>query len=374
MRIFTHNKLSDRQHQAGAIVLIMAVVLMTLTTLIIIFAANYSILLNKSISNITRANQAFEAAEAGLEFGIVYLQKYSSTILANPVSGFIPSYSDSNITNVTLPNNSKFSITYSNPTAYNYNLIKVSATGTNDDGSSTHTVSQLIEFGSLLLNIPTRAINTIGTMTIGGSSTVTNNYNDFTVRSGSTVSITSSGSTTIDSGTSSTSGNIRSDITQNDTALAATSADDLFSNYFGLSPSIVQGTVAQRLTNNTNTDYSSTLSGKKGTSIQIDQTSGTASLSGSTIIGSSTNPVILIINGNASISQTVIIYGFLFLNNPSQVTLRDNVMVIGGIVSTGALRLTDSAHVWYSGNVLDNLQSQSSMRYYTKIPGSWKDF
>src|SRR3990167_4614051 len=136
--------------QSGATTLIMTLVLLMLSTLIILFAAQYGRLQDKAISNINRSHQAFEAAQAGLEYGVNYLNKFSTAILANPVSGYIPAYSDSNTNNVALANNSRYTITYSNPVAFNYKLIKISSTGTSDDGTSTRTVSQLVKFGSML--------------------------------------------------------------------------------------------------------------------------------------------------------------------------------------------------------------------------------
>lgn len=368
-----HNCCHIEQH-SGAVTLTMTLVLMVLSTMIVIFAANYGKMLSKSIANIQRNGQAYEAAQAGLEFGINYLQQNSSTILANPVSGYIPAYSDSNITNVTLPNNSKFSITYSNPTAYNYTVIKVSSTGTSDDSSSTRTISQLVKFGSLLLNAPTRPLILKGALTLTGSSQIYNTNNNFTVQSGSTTSLFNTSLTFLSSGISSYAGNINSDITQNDSTLAGTSSADLFVKYFGLPASIINSSMLNKFNNNSNTDYSSSLNGLRGTSILINQTAGTATISGTTTIGSSSNPVVLIINGTPIFSNSTTIYGFVYIDNPSTAQLTGNVVIIGGLVATGSVSLSNSARVIYSSIVLDNLQNLNSLRYYAKIPGSWKDF
>src|SRR5262245_10950522 len=111
--------------QMGAAVLIMTIILLSLSTLIILFAADFGVTQGKSIANLNRRTTAMQAADAGLEFGINYLRQNSTTILANPVSGFISAYSDENTNNVSLSNGGKYTIAYANPTANNYNLIRI---------------------------------------------------------------------------------------------------------------------------------------------------------------------------------------------------------------------------------------------------------
>src|SRR3990167_3684003 len=181
-------------HQKGAAILIFAIVLVTLSTLIIMFAGNYGVMQSKSITNISRNYQASEAAQAGLEFGINYLNQNNTTILANPVSGYIPAYSDSNTTNVVLANNAGYSIVYSNPIANDYTLIKITSTGTSDDGTATHTSSLLVKFGSLMLNSPLAPLIAKGTVDLSGNSQIINTYTSTTVSSGSTVTLSGSSS------------------------------------------------------------------------------------------------------------------------------------------------------------------------------------
>jgi Tfp pilus assembly protein PilX len=360
--------------QAGAAMLIMSIVLMTLSTLIIIFAANYSLMQNKSITNLQRAAQAFNAAQAGLEFGISYLKQNANIILIGNLSGNINPYSDSNTSNVTLANSSKYTITYSNPTPFNYNVIKISSTGTSDDGTSTQTVSQLTSYGSLLLNPPTKPVVSLGSVTLNNSVMVTNNNYNTTLQTGGSVTINNLASTLNSSGVSSNSGNMNNDISQNDTALSSLSSSNFFSSLFGLSPSFTPKVVSTYLSSDKDKDYSSTLNGLQGTSIWIDQNNGTATISGTTTIGSSTNPVLLIIKGNSNITQNVVIYGFVYLDNPSTAQINSSAILIGGVATTGGLAISNTARVFYSSSVLSNLQNAASMKYYAKIPGSWKDF
>ena len=103
----SHNQIKRRRIK-GAATLIVSTTLLVVSTLIIIFAANYGMMQDKATGNTLRFNQAYQAAEAGLEFGINYLKHNSATILANPVGGFVPAYSDANITNSALPDGSRY--------------------------------------------------------------------------------------------------------------------------------------------------------------------------------------------------------------------------------------------------------------------------
>lgn len=358
----------------GAATLVLSVVLMTLSTLIIIFAAEYGKLESKSISNLHRSQQAFEAAEAGLDYGINYFKTNSETILASPSGGYIQPYTSTNTTNVILSNGSQFSITYTNPVANNYELILVSSAGSSDDSTATRTVSQLIQFGSLLLNPPSATVTSLGSVSMSGTSTVNNPSGTTTIQSGSTVTLSGSASTLNSGGTISTAGNIQSDITQNSPTLASQTSTDFFTSNFGLTTTQMKSKAAYYYSNSVDTSYSSTLNGMTGTSIWIDQPAGTASLGGSTTIGSSTNPVLLIINGNAGFSGAVTIYGYVFVLGNLTTSATGNLNIFGALSTTSVLSMSGATTITYSQTVLDNLQNNSNMRYYAKIPGSWKDF
>ncbi len=362
------------KRQRGAAVLVMTLVLVTISTLLILMAGNYGVMQAKSVSNLNRNYQAYEAAQAGMEFGINYLNQNNSTILANPVGGYIPAYSDSNTSNVTLANNAKYSINYTNPVANNYQLIKITSTGSNSDSTANKTVSQLIQFGSLLVNPPNIPLLSQGSVSLSGNSSIINIYNNNTIKSGSTVSLSGSADTVTSAGTSSTAGHLGSDITQNNSAMASQTNDDFFATYFGQSPTTVKGSVAHYYSNNSSTNYSSTLGGMTGATIWIDQTGGEASLNSNITIGSVNNPVLLIVNGNLKITGNVTIYGYVFIMGDSSTSLLGNLNIIGGVGTAGQISAAGSIQINYSPTTLTNLQNSSAMRYYAKVPGSWKDF
>lgn len=359
--------------KSGAVTLIFTVVLLVLSTLIIIFAASFNITQDKLVANFSRNNQAFEAAQAGLEFGIPYLQQNSAAILANPVNGFIPSYSNASTSNVALANGSQFTVTYSNPVAYSYDIISISSTGTSDDGTSIRVVSQLVKLNSILANPPNVPLTGKTNIDIGGSSQIINTITNSTVQSGGSVAITGSAKTVLSTGTSSTSSLTKSDVTQNISSINSMSQNDFFATYFGVNQTTAKNSIAHYYTNSNTTNYSSTLNGMTGTSIWIDQTSGKATINGGTI-GSSTNPVILIVNGQLDITGNVVIYGIIYAVGQSETDVTGTVNIYGALITADQVTLRGNTQVTYSPTVLSNLKNQTSTSYYAKVPGSWKDF
>lgn len=362
-----------RKHfnQKGAATLIISVLLMLSISMIAIFSANYSIFQQKISANMNRRQQAFAAAEAGLEFGINYLNQNSAVILANPVNGYIPSYTSGSTTNVTLGNGSKFSITYSNPVANNYNLILVTSTGTNDDGTATQTISQQVEYGSLLYVLPQNTIINIGNTGLRDNSIVTNNQGNTTIQSGSYTNIHDSAYTKLSTGPSSTSSVIGNDIQQNIVSLANKSSNDFFATYFGITMNAAKSKANYTYSNQS--DYTSSLNGKSGTTIWIDQTSGTANITGTATIGTAQQPVLLIINGNLYAASNTSITGLVVILGNGTSTTDQNAQITGGLLSLGSIRTRSSSGITFDKSILSTLQKTINT-YFAKVPGTWKDF
>jgi len=359
--------------QQGVTVLIMTVLLLLSATLIVVFAAKYSLTQSRIVSNVYRNQQAFEAAQAGLEYGIAYLDSNSSTILANTSGGFLVPYSDATTHNVALSNSAKYSIAYTNPVANNFQLILITSTGTSDDGTSTRVVSQLVQFGSSLESPSTYVMVSKGKIALSGTTTVTNVQTNNTLEAGSSVSGSGSFKTVTGNGTSSTSGNFGSDITQNVTSLANTANGDLFSTYFGQTEAQYISKAAHSYSSS-GTNYATTLNGMAGTTIYINSGSGSANFSGSATIGTAANPVVIVIDGNLNISGSLTLYGFLFVNGASTATTNfsGTINVTGGIATTDNISASGTLNLTYNSAVLGNVQSATG--YYARVPGSWKDF
>ena len=77
-----------RKSRRGAATLIMVVILLTAAVLMMIYAGMNSAIQQKTSTNQLQSSQAFEAAEAGLEFGFAYLITNASTVTGKSERGF----------------------------------------------------------------------------------------------------------------------------------------------------------------------------------------------------------------------------------------------------------------------------------------------
>lgn len=348
----------------GAATLVVTVMLLVAAALMVIYSAQHGVMQQRSSANQLASARAFEAAEAGLEFAIVYLRSNASTITASPVSGFINyGASNSSLTNVTLGDNSRFSVVYTNPTANNYQLLRITSTGLNPDGTSTRAVTQLVKYKPILVTTPTNPSTVLGSVSLQGSATVTNNEGAQTIKAGSTISYQGSASSTSTTG-SSDKNTVGPDISANDATLSGMSSATFFQTFFG--------TTAANIKNSVTNYYVSgsvpSLDGVTNSSIWIE---GDYSQTGNTDIGTATGPVLLIVNGNLSLGGNVTIYGFVFVNGTmsSQSGTPD---IIGGFATAGNLSLKGNPDISYNSSVLNFATQQTGN--YAKVPGSWRDF
>jgi Tfp pilus assembly protein PilX len=355
----------------GAATFLITTILLISITMILIFIANYSVIQQKLGANTKRTQQAFEAAEAGLEFGINYLQRNSATILANKSGGFVQPYSDSSTNNVTLANGSKYTITYTNPTANNYSLIRITSIGVSDDSSATRTITQLVQFGAILFTLPQSPVVSKGAVSMNGSNVIQNLQGSTTIASGSTVSLSGSSSTQAQGGVISTPGHLQSDIQQNSANLTSQTSSDFFASYFGASMTTVRNSANFQYSGLSN--YSPSLNGKQGVTIWIEQPTSTARLSGSAVIGSAAQPVLLIVNGNLDISGSMVLYGLIVVLGTTTTDVSGSSVINGGLLATDNLSLSGSNTITYNNTVLSTVQ-QSTTNYYAKVPGSWRDY
>lgn len=325
--------------QAGAAALAMAIILMIGVLMLMVYAVKNSVMQQKSVSNQYGGTQAFAAADAGLEFGIQYLSS-NYTVVSTSASGGYINYgpANANLTNVALSNGSHFSVVYTNPTQNDYQLIKVTSTGTSPDGVSQRVVSQLAYAGVSSLQY---AVTTQGDMQTHG-----------------TVDITGTGGADVGGNLSLGGNSAISTVTQNDTTLANLSSDTLFSNIFGMTPDQMKAQ-STYYANSSGVDFSS-LSG-------IVWINSDTTITSNFTIGTVSNPVLLIVNGDFKAAGTTTFNGLIYVMGTS--TLSGTFNLNGGLVSQGDIKMTGTSAT-YNASVVGTFTQHS----FAKVPGSWSDF
>ncbi len=360
----------------GITVLLLTVTLMIVTLLLILFASQYSALQQKITSDLYKNQQAFEAAQAGLEAAIPYFQANYAAITAQASGGYLTAYMNSSTQNVVLTNGSQYTFVFTNPTANNYHLVTITSTGVSADGTATRVISQQLQGYGSSIPTPTVTMTIQGSIALNNSASINNTQTNSNILAGGSITFNNSAQTTTSGGTSSNRNQTGSDIQQNDGSISGMSTTDFFNSVFGANQAAVQSAANYTYSNASNTSYNF-LNNVTGSIIWINQTSGsTATISNSTTIGSASHPVVLIVNGNLDIANSVTIYGLVFIMNSSSTTFDNNSVTINGaLAATGSFQFSNSATLNYNSSVLTALPSIiTSSSSYGKVPASWKDF
>jgi len=359
----------------GVSTLVLIVSLMLVSTLFILFAAQYSALQQKISGNLYRNQQAFEAAQAGLEAAIPYFEFNYNAIVAGKSGGHLTPYLNSSTQNVALANGSQYSFVYTNPTANNYQLITLTATGIDRDGTATRVLTQQIQSYSASLPLPTVSLKIQGDVNLTNKASITNTTTNSNIDAGGNSSFSRNAHTSTSAGQASGASGLGSDVTENDSNLASQSAGTFFQNIFGNTSAAVSSLANYTFSFAGDHSYNSNLNGLTGAIIWINQLAGSASISSTTVVGSVAKPVILIISGNLILEGSAVINGFVFVLNPTTtVTLKNNVIVNGALSTTGNLSLQGGSALNYNATILNGLPAVGSTQNYAKVPASWRDF
>lgn len=265
--------------QRGVGTLLIALVILTTITFILIYSARTVLTETQLTANDHRGRQAFEAAEAGQEAAAAYLatpggrdKDFDGSIDAGIYDTDGDGVGDSNTT--TLANGARVTATLTNvppPSPLTVQGTEVVTQGWSADGTAFREINQLYAFVSPLPHQPQNPLLTRGQIVIGGSATVINPEGHSTIWSGGPVDLggnnttstmiadpskTDASDTTATNtkypdclGTRSLSGigqcaTVRSsdrytpglDIVEQDSSLANLSTADFFLNFFGMTP------------------------------------------------------------------------------------------------------------------------------------------
>ncbi len=390
----------NMDNQKGYAVLAMILIILLSVTMLSVFITKAVVGDHHSTQNVMHGQQAFQAAQAGIEHGIVYLSE-NKDIIANGhvLMGSLDSSGSYSV-----------SLNFIGGTNDTVNLV---ATGTSLDGLTTRTIEQTVKWveGSAggVLAVP---LLVKGSVSLAGNAEVTNLEANYTIdTAAATVSFSGNGKTTLTSGTSSDSGTLEADINLSNATLAAMSADEFAQHVFGNTVSGLSGqhiaTATVMHTGTGTTNYSSQLDEIAGQTIYINQDGGTVVLNSNTDIGTAQDPVTIVVNGSIDISGNTEIYGNVIVTGSATysgntkihgdsiaggamsvsgntdinglafaagaVNASGNTDINGGLAVGGAYTASGNADIIYDSVNLAGSVSSSAGKY-GRIPGSWRDF
>jgi Tfp pilus assembly protein PilX len=360
--------------ESGYVVLASGIMLLLGIAISALLTAKSMSIEQKVQNNEYHSQQSFEAAEAGIEFGLAYLNSNKPSIIVDSNNnGFIDAFTNAQITNVAFANNTAFSILYTNPVGTNFSIIQIASIGTADNGNNSNVISVIAKLFPFDASTPQAGLIARGGVNLSGNVTITNTSTGTTIWSGGATALSGSASTAGTNGQVSNSGSIGADVVQNDANLSSLSGDQFFSGTFGQTKAQAQSSADVTYTNSGSTNYSSLLNGVTGQSIWINQTGGSsAQLSGNSVIGSPTKPVVLVVNGPLQANGTTTIYGIVYVIGDWDNSGGGTLTINGSAIVEGSMTGTGTPNINYTPDIFNNLTQ--TVGTYVKVPGSWRDF
>jgi hypothetical protein len=393
--------------QRGAVTLVMALVLLVLTTLVAGYTGSAVLFERRISANEFRSGQAFEAAESGLSSALAYMGSRGGAD-KNRDGAIDPIFDtnadgigDANIT--TFADNSSVTVAV-NGTFPNYTIQSV---GMSDDQTAMRTVWTVGASVDALPNSPDNPLTARGAIFVGGSASVHNPEGHSTIWSGADVDLGSNNATATnianpaDAGypscmdTSMTCGTTRSsskvavglDVIANDSSLSNLSNSQMFQNFFGTSMANYRDSRVTLEVTAANANNPASDSASPGVHLgagEVIWVEGDTVLQNTTTVGcevpvmgggncpvGNLDPSILIINGNLQTSGTPTFYGVVYV--VGRVDVGGNNTVHGALVVVGQTQSAagGSLDVWYNSDVLTRSRDNGPL---AGNPGSWRDW
>jgi len=388
---------ATHQSQRGVATLTFSLIILVLATSVTLYSVNFA---RQSISisnNSLRDKQAFDVAEAGMALAIEYIREDSD----RDDDGTLDPVFDTNADGIGDSTSAQVGggwveVTVSQPTGLH---VHVSSTGYSDDRTATRTIEQFMVVIDPLPNDPSNPLISRGSVVVNGSATVHNQEGFSTIWSGDEVDLGSNNSTatnvpdmgnaaypncmdtplTCSTVASSNKVNIGLDVVENDTSIGNLTPNELFENFFGMSPEAYKETVASdNIIDPKDANTEVQLAG--GEVLWVD---GDTDFSANTTVGCSevvtggklcgtdvAEPSILIIDGDVTFKGTPNFTGIVFIMGDAEIggtmTVQGSIVIAGTATQAGG-----SMDVWFNSQVLSNIQSSSAK---AGSAGTWKDF
>lgn len=344
--------------QRGAATLTVVMLLMLLGALSVMASAKVDFYSQKAATNTYHYGQAFSAAQAGLERGLSYLAYTGSS---TPNRAMLYDGATRRLRQAAFPlveqlpdSRSAYRITMTQPDESDLNVIQITSTGCadgcspcTDNCAPSATVTQLVKMRNPVVGQPDAAVLARMDVNLSGNAVVKAPTNGLAIRAGGPVGVNDTS-------------NVTGQIVQNDTRLAQSSVDELFSYFFG----DTKASMKAQLPNLTGTVPAS---GTTGGAYWIE---GNVSINSGTY-GSPAEPMTLIVNGSFKMNSGTTVYGFVYVVGNNNAWENSGGTFTGTVVAEGAFRGSGQSSVTGSRQVLNNLTGGVLP---VKVPGSWRDF
>ena len=166
---------------------------------------------------------------------------------------------------------------------------------------------------------------------------------------------------------------VASGVIANDTALVALSADQFFVSYFGLDKARWQAQpVVKRIecSGDCGAALSQAIATASGSSLLwID---GDLELRGPITLGSREHPVVIVVNGSAQLRGAVAIHGVFYASSIEWNDAPSGGSVHGATISESTYRGNGAPDFYYDTQVLGSLNGFAGS--FARVNGSWRDF
>lgn len=364
--------------QKGAAVLISVVLLLILALMVTLYTGKIKLFEHRISRNDQNYQLAFAAAEAGLMKAMGLLTKQ-------------PSW-DGTSFNETLSSGTSYSVFGNRQTitraSAQFTLVTITSSGVSTDSLGATTISEQAIVYSVMANPPDAPLIVAGGLNVGGNFEVVANPNGG--GTGVPISIWTDADVDMDNGSGNTcgqqeyaDGNCSSDpysesgfqdldIVDNDTNFPP----DLLDYMFNIPESDWQNLKDDADETYTNCD---SLGASTTGLIWID---GECRLNANTVVGSTTDPVILIVtDGDLTMNGGATINGIVFSFRKPGVTTEFEVNMIGGATVNGTVasnhpvgHANGTYNAVYDADVLSAIQTGDAFQRVARVPGSWKDF
>jgi hypothetical protein len=367
---------TSRRSEARGLVTTTVALLMLLVVSVLVFYVNKGIWLEQRTSiNQYQAKQAFNAAEAGLEYVLSVLNattgspRRSTYLTASSAQPGTFSIATATVTG-TPGADLAFSVVISlvSGDSAPADRFVLTATGGSDctTAGTLNTcrgravVSQIVELTPVLLSPPDDATSVYGATGINGNAARLRNAEGvgYPLRTGSTLSFSggSGSSVLVSSLTAGSCTGSNKAMCNGFTSLASSSA--FFSSFFGATLGDVQ---AMTTAVTSDAGFSASTSGLVWHQGDLNLRSD---------LGTTTNPVLLVVNGNLTFNGNRDIVGFVYVTG--NLTISGASSILGAVAAAGNATVQGNVDIEKNSTVLNQLKASASS--FNKVPGTWRDW